>query len=117
MSSQFSVVNYFRETTLAEDFGLTLDGPHAGNTVLSMRTTILLDDELAASLRKAARKKGLSFSAFLAEAGRAALKAQSPAEEEPFKLVVAGGSGPKSGVDLSKTSQLLVADDEERFGK
>ncbi|MCZ6674376.1 MAG: ribbon-helix-helix domain-containing protein [Verrucomicrobia bacterium] len=81
-----------------------------------MRTTILLDDELAENLKKAARIRGLSFSAFLAEAGRAALKASTSIDEEPFELIVAGGSGPKPGIDLDKTSQLLAAEDEERYG-
>ncbi|MDA0348323.1 MAG: ribbon-helix-helix domain-containing protein [Verrucomicrobia bacterium] len=81
-----------------------------------MRTTILLDDELAENLRKAARIRGLSFSAFIAEAGRAALKASTSNKEEPFELIVAGGGGPKPGIDLDKTSQLLAAEDEERYG-
>jgi len=81
-----------------------------------MRTTILLDDELAENLRKAARERGLSFSAFMAEAGRAALKAPTSIEEEPFELIVVGEKGPKLGIDLDKTSQLLAADDEERYG-
>jgi hypothetical protein len=81
-----------------------------------MRTTILLDDELAENLRKAARIRGLSFSAFIAEAGRAALKASISNKEEPFELIVTGGGGPKPGIDLDKTSQLLAAEDEERYG-
>ena len=81
-----------------------------------MRTTILLDDELAKQLRRAARARGLSFSAFLAEAGRAALKAAHSPEKRPFELITEGGSGPNTGVDLDKSSQLLAAEDEQQYG-
>ena len=83
---------------------------------MSKKVTILLDDERAENLRKAARSRGLSFSAFLAEAGRAALKASPSGADEPFELIVEGGSGVKPGIDLNKTSQLLAAEDEQSYG-
>lgn len=82
-----------------------------------MRTTILLDDELAENLKKAARDRGLSFSAFIAEAGRAALRTMDAKDDKPFELLVDGKSGPLPGVDLNKTSELLAAEDQETYGK
>ena len=80
-----------------------------------MRTTILLDDQLAENLKKAARDRGLSFSAFLAEAGRAALKNVDAKEDPPFELITYGTGGSLPGVDLNKTSGLLAAEDEDTY--
>lgn len=82
-----------------------------------MRTTILLEDELARRLRRAARERGLSLSAFLAEAGRAALGARIRRGEEPFELIVQGGGGARPGIDLDRANDLLAAEDEGRFGR
>ncbi len=82
-----------------------------------MRTSIILDDELGESLRLAAKNKGLSLSAFLAEAGRAALKAQEPRDDEPFELIVAGGEGVRAGINLDKVNELLAAEDQAQYGK
>ncbi len=90
-----------------------LDNSPVDIMIISMRTSIILDDELAKNLRNAAKERGLSLSAFLAEAGRAALKAASSMEEEPFELIVAGGRGIQRGIDLDKTSRLLAAEDEQ----
>ena len=77
-----------------------------------MRTTILLDDELAEQLRAKARSRGQSLSAFLAEAGRAALQADKPAEAQPFELIRYGETGTYPGINLDRTSDLLAAEDE-----
>ena len=81
----------------------------------TMRTTIYLDDHLAEQLRHAARRQGKSLSAFLADAGRAKLRA--PAREaEPFELLTYGRQGPYPGLSLDRASELLVAEDRERYG-
>ncbi len=80
-----------------------------------MRTTILLDDDLGKRLRETARQRGQSLSAFLAEAGQAALAA-NPAPEEPFVLIVEDGTGVLPGVDLDRTGELLAADDQSHYG-
>lgn len=82
-----------------------------------MRTSIILDDELGAQLREAAKAKGVSLSAFLAAAGREKLGGAQQTEAEPFELVVRGGDGPQSGIDLDRTSELLAAEDLETYGK
>ena len=82
-----------------------------------MRTTILLDDELAEQLRTRARAKGQSLSAFLAEAGRAALKAEPAGKRHKFELLTYGESGPYPGIDLDRTNALLAAEDEGTYRK
>jgi len=81
-----------------------------------MRTTILLDDELAEAFRQKARANGQSLSAFLAEAGRAALKSPPATAPTPFQLVTYGQSGPRSGINLDRTSDLLAAEDQATYG-
>lgn len=81
-----------------------------------MRTTILLEDHLGEQLREAARAKGLSFSAFLAEAGRSALARKSAPTPAPFfHLITYGAGGAREGADLDRTGALLVAEDETRY--
>ena len=82
-----------------------------------MRTSILLDDELAERFRECSRKRGQSMSAFLAEAGRAALRAEQAEGQPPFELVTYGSEGARAGVNLDQPSALLAAEDEARYGK
>lgn len=82
-----------------------------------MRTSIILDDELAEQFRAKAREKGQSLSAFLADAGRAALKAEIELADKPFELITYGEGGVYPGINLDKTSELIVAEDERKYGK
>jgi hypothetical protein len=82
-----------------------------------MRTTILLDDNLGRAARRRAREQGLSLSALVAQALKALLTEREPrTESQPFRLVTVGGEGPQPGVDLDRTSTLIVADDEAAYG-
>ena len=80
-----------------------------------MRTSIILDDELAVQLRAKARSKGQSLSAFLADAGRAALRAEKSAPDKPFELITYGEGGTYPGINLDKYSELLAAEDEAKY--
>ena len=82
-----------------------------------MRTSILLDDELAERFRESSRKRGLSMSAFLAEAGRAALRAEQSEEQPAFELLTYGSEGPLAGVSLDQPNALIAAEDEARYGQ
>ncbi|HSH09489.1 MAG TPA: ribbon-helix-helix protein, CopG family [Oceanipulchritudo sp.] len=82
-----------------------------------MRTSIILDDELAEQLRARARAKGQSLSAFLADAGRAALRAESAVESKPFEVLTRGEGQPYIAINLDKYSELLAAEDEEKYGR
>lgn len=79
-----------------------------------MRTTILLDDDLALRFRETARSRGQSLGAFLAEAGRAALAPKKTAAP-PFRLITQKGKGVHHGIDLNKTSALLAMEDEGSY--
>jgi hypothetical protein len=84
-----------------------------------MRTTIFLPDELGERARRRARREGLSLSALVARAltrelNPPASRGQAP---PPFRLVTVGGSGPPPGIDLDRTSALLVAEDELTHGQ
>lgn len=82
-----------------------------------MRTTISLDDRLGEAARKRAAEEGLSLSAFIAKALRDVLSRSPQADAPPpFQLITVGGGGPGPGVDLDRTSELLVAEDGERYG-
>lgn len=80
-----------------------------------MRTTILLDDELGKRLRREAVRRGESLSAFLAEAGRAALRSEPSAAKEPrFKLIIEKGDGVRPGINLDRTSEIIADEDSLR---
>jgi hypothetical protein len=75
-----------------------------------MRTTIVLDDHLTKQFKAAARQRGLSLSAFLAEAGRASLN-QKRATARRFKLITFAGDGLATEQDLNQANRLLTLDD------
>lgn len=81
-----------------------------------MRTTIILDDELGARLRHQAKQEGKSFSAFLADSGRKALETRPTEPSEPFHLITFRGEGVTPGINLDRTNDLLVAEDECHYG-
>ena len=82
-----------------------------------MRTSISLDDRLARQVRRRAREEGLSVSAFIARVLDDALKRTEEEPPPPFELVTVGGEGVYPGVDLDRPRDLLVAEDEERYGR
>ena len=81
-----------------------------------MRTTISLDDRLAARVRRAAAVRGVSVSAFIAATLTDALTRTGSVAPKPFRLVSVGG-GPRPGIDLDRPRALDVDDDERRFGR
>ena len=82
-----------------------------------MRTTISLDDRLAARVRRAAAVRGVSVSAFIAATLRDALSRTESVVPKPFRLVSVGGGGPRPGIDLDRPRALDVDDDERRLGR
>ncbi|MCX6934742.1 MAG: hypothetical protein NTZ01_00865 [Verrucomicrobia bacterium] len=80
-----------------------------------MRTTILVDDHLGKAFQQAARKKGISLSAFLIQAGRLFLAKDKP-HSKPFHLVTHGGAGVRPGVNLDRIREQVVRDDQTTFG-
>ena len=82
-----------------------------------MRTTISLDDQLAARVRRAAAVRGVSVSAFIADTLTDALVRTEPSAPKPFRLVSVGGGGPRPGIDLDRPRALDVDDDERHSGR
>ena len=81
-----------------------------------MRTTITLDDGLAADLKRRARTEGKSLSAVIAEALRAQLSRRAaPSKAVPFRLVTVKGGGLRPSVDLTKLRTLEETEDLARW--
>ena len=85
--------------------------------IVCMRTTISLDDRIFEAVKRRATAEGRSVSAYIAAVLDDAVKQEhKPAEERPFQLIAVGGGGPYPQVDLDRARELLVAEDEERYG-
>jgi hypothetical protein len=77
-----------------------------------MRTTVTLDDDVAAKLRAAARQQGISFKQALNQAVRAGL---GPARRSPRRFIqLTQAMSLRPDVDLDKALRLASAlEDEE----
>ena len=85
--------------------------------IVCMRTTISLDDRIFEAVKRRAAEEGRSVSAYIAGVLDDAVKRElQPTEAEPFRLITVGGGGPYSQVDLDQPRELMVAEDEERYG-
>ena len=81
-----------------------------------MRTTISLDDQLLRLIKRTAAERGVSVSEVIRDAVRAHLAATPARARRRFKLVTFHGEGPRRGIDLDRTSEVLEAEDIERYG-
>ena len=84
-----------------------------------MRTTLTIDDGIAAALKKAAYESGRPFKEVVNDTLRAGLGAkQALPKAKPYKLKPASLGGVRPGYDLNKALQLADAlEDEEIAGK
>ena len=83
-----------------------------------MRTTITLDDQLLAKLKKRAAESGTSVSGLIAQGVRLLMKAPPAAKhKDTFELVTFGAGGRFSHRNIDKTSSLLEDDDANRFAR
>ena len=80
-----------------------------------MRTTISLDENLGNELKERVQAEGVSLSALIAELLRKATRPERPEDDEPPLELVTVGGAPAAGVNLDRTSELLMADDD-RYG-
>ena len=81
-----------------------------------MRTTITLDDGLAADVKRRARTEGKSVSAVIAEALRAQLARRATTPKPiPFRLITVKGGGLRPGVDVTKLRAIEETEDLERW--
>lgn len=80
-----------------------------------MRTTITLDENLHAELKRRAAQHGTTVSRLVEEAVRSALSPSLEKKEKGFELVTYGGTGRYTEHDLDKTSRLIEQDDISRY--
>lgn len=73
---------------------------------MSTRTTLTLDDDVAAALQREARRRGSSFRAVVNDAIRAGLEAQASKVAVPFK-VKAHNLGLREGIEIDSISELI----------
>lgn len=77
-----------------------------------MRTTLTIDDDLAAELQRLARERRAPFKAVLNDALRRGLAGERPAAVEPYR-VPARPLGLRPGLDLTKAAALAAADEDD----
>jgi predicted transcriptional regulator len=83
-----------------------------------MRTTITLDDQLLAKLKKRASESGTSVSRLIERAIRLLLQTPATARrKEGFELVTFGAGRHFSQRNIDKISSLLEVDDPEPFAR
>ena len=82
----------------------------------TMRLTISLEDRLVEKVRREAKARGLSVSAFIATTLDDVLKRPEPTRVKPFRLITVGGEGPRPGIDLDRPRELETRDDEALSG-
>lgn len=80
-----------------------------------MRTTITLDNQLLAKLKRRASESGTSVSRLIEQGIRLLMQTSPPVgRTDSFKVVTFGTGGRFSTHNLDKTSALIEADDLER---
>jgi len=79
-----------------------------------VRTTIRLDDELLAEVKRLAADTGRSMSEIVEDAVRASLaRRHEPRPERRVELPTFRGNGVRAGVDLNSWASLLDVMEEE----
>jgi hypothetical protein len=78
-----------------------------------MRTTVTLDPDVAADLKRRARRSGRSFRDVLNEAVRAGLKVKDAPPARPYRLKPLSLGGVAPGVNLDRALRLADALEDE----
>ena len=72
-----------------------------------MRTTLTLDEDVAAKLKAAARRSGRPFRDVVNDALRRGLLSAAPTPRPPFRVQARSLGGARSGVGLDNIGDLL----------
>lgn len=82
-----------------------------------MRTTVTLEEQLLEKLKARAAASGTTVSRLIEEAVQLMLnRTSTPSEAGDFDLVTYGAGGEFSRYNIGKTSELIAAEDRERYG-
>lgn len=81
-----------------------------------MRTTLVLDDEVARQVRRRAAESGTTLSEYVTRALRDALAAPEP-QATPFEMITYGSRGRRSRHEPADFAQALEDEDRERAGR
>jgi hypothetical protein len=82
-----------------------------------MRTTISLPDPLLENAKERASQRGITLSELIEDAVREHIAGKPEPPEPPFQLLTFSGELVNPDIDLDRTSALIVAEDEEIYGK
>lgn len=72
-----------------------------------MRTTLTLDEDVAAKLKSAARRSGRAFRDVVNDTLRRGLLTGNPAPRKPFAIAPRSLGGVRAGLNLDNISELL----------
>jgi hypothetical protein len=86
---------------------ISLDIKMPNNYHQDVRTTLTLDDDIAARLAAEARRTGRSFKDTVNDALRGGLDAQSRPQVEPFRVHARNLGNLRAGVSLDSVTRLL----------
>jgi hypothetical protein len=82
-----------------------------------VRTTLTLDADVAADLKRRSRKTGRPFREILNDAVRRGLRAQDAPAGKPYRLTPASLGGVVPGVDLDRALRLADALEDEAVAR
>ena len=82
-----------------------------------MRTTLTLDPDVAADLKRRARRSGKPFRQVLNDAVRAGLHSQDAPATRPYRLTPVSTGGVLPGIDLDRALRLADALDDEALAR
>jgi hypothetical protein len=81
-----------------------------------MRTTLILDDDVARQAKGRAAELGITLSALVNQALREVLRPRRRAEEPPFRMLTYGGGGQQVGPEPEEIDAILRAQDLSALG-
>jgi len=85
--------------------------------MIVMRTTVNLAVEVLENAKAAAVGRGITVSELLEDAVRVYLSSTNQVAPAPFQLHTVRGQLVQPGLDLDRTSAVVLADDELTYGK
>jgi hypothetical protein len=82
-----------------------------------MRTTVDIAEPLLNNAKRQAEKRGVTLSTVVEDALRVLFSVKKATPVREFKLITVGGPPVDPAMDLNRTSQLLLDEEEERYRK